>query len=209
MTQAEFASWIMVAALGAFHGLNPAMGWLFAVALGMHRKSRTTVIVSLAPILIGHALAVGLVIYAGLGLHAFVDGRLVSRVGGLVLIAWAIWHALYGHRHRVRVGMRTGLLGLGAWSFLMASVHGAGLMLLPLAFSICSGGASRVGLPGDALTGLIIIAVHSGAMLLVVAAIAIVVYEWAGLAFIRRAWINVDLLWGVALAASGAYMLLA
>jgi hypothetical protein len=207
---ASLAPWLAVAGLGAFHGLNPAMGWLFAVALGLHRRSRAVVFASLAPILLGHAAAIGIVLYAAVALGIFVDERLLTKAGGALLIAWAAWHVLYGHRHRVRVGMQTGLVGLGFWSLLMATAHGAGLMLLPVALPLCLGGpGAELTAGGSLIMGLAVIGVHTGAMLLVIAAIAIVVYEWIGLAFLRRGWINLDYLWSIALAASGAYMLVA
>jgi hypothetical protein len=211
LTTAGWTPWLAVAGLGAYHGLNPAMGWLFAVGLGLHRKSRAVVFVSLVPILVGHALSIGIVLYAAIALGLFIDERLLTKAAGLVLIGWALWHWFYGHRHRVRVGMQTGLVGLGFWSLLMATAHGAGLMLLPVALPLCLGtGAVDQLTAGASLTvALAVIAVHTGAMLLVIATIAIVVYEWVGLAFLRRGWINVDLLWTVALAASGAYMLIA
>jgi hypothetical protein len=211
VTEADnLAPWLAVAGLGAFHGLNPAMGWLFAVALGLHRRSRAVVFASLAPILLGHAAAIGIVLYAAVALGVFVDERLLTKVGGAVLIAWAAWHVLYGHRHRVRVGMQTGLVGLGFWSLLMATAHGAGLMLLPVALPLCLGGpGAELTVGGSLIMGLAVIAVHTAAMLLVIAAIAVVVYEWIGLAFLRRGWINLDYLWSIALAASGAVMLLA
>lgn len=210
MTSA-LAPWLAIAGLGAFHGLNPAMGWLFAVGLGLHRKSRAVVLLSLVPILIGHALAIGVVLYAAIALGLFIDEHLLTRAGGVLLIAWALWHWFYGHRHRVRVGMQTGLVGLGFWSLLMATAHGAGLMLLPVALPLClgNGAADQLTAGGSLAVGLGVIAVHTGAMLLVIATIAIIVYEWIGLAFLRRGWINVDLLWTVALAASGVYMLIA
>ena len=186
------------------------MGWLFAVALGLHRKSRSIVILSVAPILVGHALAIGIVLFVAVALGVFIDARNLSRAAGLLLIGWAAWHILYGHRHRVRVGMQTGLVGLGFWSLLMATAHGAGLMLLPVALPLCLGRpGSELTASGSLVTGLAVIGVHTGAMLLVIAAIAIVVYECVGLAFLRRGWINLDLLWSVALAASGVYMLIA
>ena len=124
------------------------MGWLFAVALGLHRKSRAVVMVSLAPILIGHAVSIGVVLYAAIALGFFFDERLLMKAGGLVLIGWAGRHFLYGHRHRVRVGMvQTGLVGLGFWSLLMATAHGAGLMMLPAALPLCLSGG-----PGAELT---------------------------------------------------------
>src|ERR1700750_571240 len=118
----ELAFWLALAGLGLFHGLNPAMGWLFAVALGLHRGNRRIVLLSLVPITLGHTAAVA---------------AALLRLAGLVLIGWAGWHALYGHQRRVRVGMQTGLLGLVLWSFLMASAHGAGLMLIPVLAPIC------------------------------------------------------------------------
>ena len=127
-----------------------------------------------------------------------------------MLIGWAIWHVTYGRRHRVRVGMQTGLARPRRLVALMAMAHGAGLMLLPVALPLCLGpGGDELTSGGSLATALGVIAVHTGAMLIVIAAIAIVVYEWVGLAFLRRGWINLDLLWSIALAASGAYMLVA
>jgi hypothetical protein len=210
MSQGNIAPWLAVAGLGAFHGLNPAMGWLFAVALGLHRKSRAVVIESLVPILVGHAVSIGLVLYAAIALGVFFDERVLTKAGGLLLIGWAAWHFVYGHRHRVRVGMQTGLVGLGFWSLLMATAHGAGLMLLPVALPLCLSGSPGAELTasGSLIMGLAVIGVHTGAMLVVIAIIALVVYEWVGLAFLRRGWLNVDLLWSIALVLAGAYMLL-
>src|SRR5688500_1175475 len=121
--------WIAVAGIGLFHGINPAMGWLFAVALGLHRNSQRVVLLSLLPIALGHAIAIGVVLPAVLALGLVVEGVMLARIAAVAVIGFALWHALYGHRQRVRVGMRTGALGLTLWSFLMASAHGAGLML--------------------------------------------------------------------------------
>src|SRR5215831_20710021 len=112
--------WLALAGLGLFHGLNPAMGWLFAVALGLHRASQRVVLVSLIPIAVGHAAAVAAVLLAVLALGLVIDHTMLIRLAAVVLIAWAAWHGLYGHQRRVRVGMQTGLLGLVLWSFLMA-----------------------------------------------------------------------------------------
>ena len=137
MPVSELWPWLALAGLGAFHGLNPAMGWLFAVALGLHRKSRTVVLRALLPIALGHALAILLVVLAVVVLGIVVDQRPLRIGAGAVLIGWAVYHMLYGSRHRVRFGMQVGMLGLGAWSFLMASAHGAGLMLVPALIPLC------------------------------------------------------------------------
>src|SRR4029453_15612786 len=143
----EFWPWLALAGLGLFHGLNPAMGWLFAVALGLHRGSQRIVLLSLVPITVGHAAAVAAVLLAVLALGLVLDHTILLRVAGLVLIGWALWHALYGHRRRLRVGMQTGLLGLVLWSFLMASAHGAGLMLIPALAPIGGSAPAATGRP--------------------------------------------------------------
>jgi hypothetical protein len=205
--------WLGVAGLGAFHGVNPAMGWLFAVALGLHRQSRVVVLESLIPIALGHALAITVVSLAVAGLGAAIDQRAVRVVGGAVLIGWAIYHTLYGSRHRVRFGMRLGMTGLALWSFLMAMAHGAGLMLVPFLLPPGAGGLPPAHMAGQhAESGalplaLAVIWVHSLAMLVATGIIAIVVYEWVGLAFLRRGWINLDLLWTVGLVATGLILL--
>ena len=205
----ELWPWLILAGLGAFHGLNPAMGWLFAVALGQHRHSRRVVLVALLPIAIGHALAIALVVAAVLALGVVVDLAVIRLGGGLLLIGWAIYHALYGHRHRVRFGLSTGMTGLAVWSFLMASAHGAGLMLVPVLIPLClaASPARELTASGSIPVSLAAVGVHTLAMLAVTGAIAVVVYEWLGLAFLRRGWVNVDRLWTLALIAAGAILI--
>ncbi len=205
--------WLALAGLGAFHGLNPAMGWLFAVALGLHQRRRAVVLQSLVPIALGHALAVALVALTVVALGAVVEERVIRLAAGALLIGWAIYQRLYGSRHRVRVGMRTGMAGLALWSFLMATAHGAGLMLVPVLLPI-ERGASHAGHGGGPLAeshslGLALgaVAVHTGVMLVVTGAIAVAIYEWVGLAFLRRGWINLDRLWRLALVATGLLLL--
>jgi hypothetical protein len=203
--------WLALAGLGAFHGINPAMGWLFAVALGLHRGSRAVVLTSLIPIALGHALAVTLVVLALMLLDRAIDRRAISVLSGLVLIGWAAYHQLYGSRHRVRVGMRTGMAGLALWSFLMASAHGAGLMLVPILLPPGHGGAHAGHGPaaGSLAVALAAVGVHSAAMLVVTGVIAVAVYEWLGVAFLRRGWLNLDRLWTAALVATGLILLVA
>jgi hypothetical protein len=206
-------SWLALIGLGAFHGLNPAMGWLFAVALGLHRRRRVVVLGALIPIALGHALAVGLVALAVALLGAVVDPGALRIGAGLALIGWAGYHARYGSRHRSRFGMRVGMLGLLLWSFTMAAAHGAGLMLVPFLLPVHQGGghahhgashhAAALTL-SDAITA---IAVHTASMLAVTGLIAVAVYDWVGVAFLRRGWINLDRLWTWALVATGLVLL--
>jgi hypothetical protein len=200
--------WLALVGLGAFHGINPAMGWLFAVALGLHRHSRAVVAGSLAPIAFGHVLSVAVVVAAVLLLGLVADQTLLRRAAGLLLIGWALYHALYGSRHRVRFGMTVGFAGLAAWSFLMASAHGAGLMLIPVVLPLCLAASPGGELGAGALpTALAAVAVHGLAMLAATGVIALVVYQWVGVAFLRRGWFNLDLVWSIALAATGLLLL--
>lgn len=200
------APWLAFAGLGMFHGLNPAMGWLFAVALGLHRRSRRAVLLALLPIAAGHALSIWLVGASMIAMGTVANAAAVRLAGGGILVLWAGYHWLYGHRHRVRVGMTVGVAGLALWSFLMASAHGAGLMLVPVLVPLC---ASMPAIGRDALlVSLAAAAVHTLTMLAVMGLIAIVVYEWLGLAFLRRSWINFDLLWTGALGATGLALII-
>jgi hypothetical protein len=199
---------LVLAGLGAFHGLNPAMGWLFAVALGLHRQSRKVVFVSLLPIAAGHALSIaaaaGLLVAAGM----IVPGNVVRIASGLLLLGWAAYHWRFGHRHRVRFGMQTGLLGLGIWSFLMATAHGAGLMLWPVLMPLCLPDAAGGSLGGPVAAAFTGVAIHTLSMVATTAVVAALVYEWLGVEILRRAWLNLDLIWTVALVATGALLLL-
>jgi hypothetical protein len=201
--------WLALVGLGAFHGVNPAMGWLFAVALGLHRRSRAVVLESLVPIAVGHAVAVALVAFAVVALSLTVDQRAIRYASGSALIGWAVYHRLYGSRHRVRVGMRAGMAGLALWSFLMASAHGAGLMLVPILVPLAgSGGHAGHAMPGSSLTAaLAAVAVHTLAMLAVTAVVALIVYDWVGVAFLRRGWVNLDWIWTGSLLATGVLLL--
>jgi hypothetical protein len=202
--------WVTLVGLGAFHGVNPAMGWLFAVALALHRGRRAVVFESLLPIALGHALAVAVVAVTVTTLGMTVSLDAVRVLAGVALLGWAFYHAVYGSRHRVRIGMRTGMAGLAVWSFMMASAHGAGLMLVPALLPLGGVGASHghATMGGSLLTALAAVGVHTLAMLAVTGAIAVVVHEWVGLAFLRRGWINLDRFWTAALVVTGSLLIL-
>jgi hypothetical protein len=200
--------WLMLAGLGVFHGLNPAMGWLFAVALGLHRGSRRVVWLSLIPIALGHVLSIAAVALLFVLAGTLVESSDVRIAAGIALIAWALHHWRFGSRHRVRVGLQTGLLGLGVWSFIMATAHGAGLMLWPALMPLCFP-PGRTTSGGDALLAAALgVGVHTLAIVVVTASVAVAVYEWIGLEILRHAWINLDVIWVLALIATGAWLLL-
>ncbi len=203
-----FWPWLSLAGLGAFHGVNPAMGWLFAVALGLHRQSRRTVWLSLIPIAIGHAISIATVLLVFAAFGTALDPNRFRIAAAVLILGVAGYSAVYGHRHRVRVGMQTGMAGLTLWSFLMATSHGAGLMLVPAVLSLClAGNGGELALASSLPVSLAALAVHNGVMLAVIATVAFAVYEWLGLAALRSAWINFDRIWTVALGATGIALL--
>lgn len=205
----ELWPWLLLAGLGAFHGLNPAMGWLFAVALGLHRQSPAAVVSAVPAIALGHALSIALVAGAVIVAGAFVDQAALRQAAGVALIAWAAWHQLYGHRRRVRIGMKTGLAGLALWSFLMATAHGAGLMVLPALMPLClapSPGTFDVG--GSTAATLAALGVHTAAMLAATGLVALAVYRFVGLGILRTSWVNIDAVWTVVLLLTGTMLIL-
>ena len=225
MTVSDLWPWIALAALGAYHGLNPAMGWLFAVALGLQEGSRDKVLLAIPPIALGHALSVLVVIAVVLIARVVAPLDWLRWAGGGALIAYGVYK-LWRNSHPRWVGMRVGFRDLTSWSFLMASAHGAGLMLLPLLFSLPIGEAAPRGVYaryvphseymfiGAAPSAETIIAqatavgIHTVAMFGVMTAIAVIVYERLGLRLLRRSWVNLDRIWAASLILAGAATLL-
>jgi hypothetical protein len=231
--------WISLALMGAFHGLNPAMGWLFAVAIGFQERQLRAVVKALAPITLGHALSIGLIaVPVGLLGLVFPEDLLLIVIG-LILLGFAGYKLATRFRHTRWVGMRLRPHELVWWSFLMATAHGAGLMLAPIithlrdesvprAFAqeargehIMANGqlmqspimqVQHAGHPmsagEDSISPAVAsVGVHSAAMLVVAGTIAIVVYRKLGVEVLRRAWINLDLIWFGAFLVTGGLTL--
>ncbi|WP_405084152.1 hypothetical protein [Microbispora sp. NBC_01389] len=189
--------------LGAFHGINPAMGWLFAVARGLQERSRDLLLQSLPVIALGHLASVAVVVAVVSATGSLVTGTALAIGAGVLLVGFGLWHLL-ARRHFRWVGMRLSLPQLAAWSFLMSSMHGAGLMLLPVLTRMP---ASH---HGHALSGgLFVAGVHTLAMFLTATVVAVVVYEFLGVAVLRRAWFNLDRMWAFALVGAGVLTLVA
>lgn len=214
--------------LGALHGVNPAMGWLFAVASGLQEKRGRAVWRALAPLAAGHFLAIGVVValvaLAGLA----VEPAVLRWLLGMTLVGFGCWR-LFRHRHPRYGGARMGPGQLTVWSFLMAWAHGAGLMVVPFLVpgaaaspegghanhamaGMMAGGAPEplaAGLLSGQAAGLTVTLVHTAGYLLVTGLVAVVVYEKVGLRLLRTAWINLDLLWAGALVLTGLVTLVA
>ena len=202
-----------LAALGAGHGLNPGMGWLFAVALGMQEGSGRAVWRALPPLALGHALAVGVAVAVAAALGELVPAEVLGwGVGGLLVGLGAV--RLLRHRHPRYGGMRVGFRELTVWSFLMATAHGAGLMVLPLVVGdggVGSGHSAHARLAQASLLpdpgALLVTGMHSAGYLLVTGLIAVIVYHKLGLRMLRTLWVNLDVVWGGALVLTGALTL--
>jgi hypothetical protein len=200
-------------ALGAFHGLNPAMGWLFAVARGMQERSRGVLLRSLPPIAAGHLASVAIVAAIVSATESVVAAKVVGIAGGLALVGFGLWRLL-SERHFRWAGMRLSHPQLAGWSFLMSSAHGAGLMLLPvltvttvdahMGHPMPGMSASLQGTPGAALSGLAAAGLHTLAMFTVMAFCAIIVYEFVGVTILRKAWLNMDKVWAGVMVGAGA-----
>jgi hypothetical protein len=213
--------WVTLALLGAYHGVNPGMGWLFAVARGLQDQRRDSVLRSLLPIALGHAASIALVIALVGGARAIAAPGPVRVIGAVVLILFGVFKLLRPRAHPRWVGMRVTGGELAIWSFLMATAHGAGLMLFPVVLALPAAahaehaagaphahGAAAMGLgPASFGQDAAAVLVHTLAMLLVMGVVALVVYEKVGLAILRRAWVNLDLIWAVAILAAGAFTL--
>ncbi|MFG3557265.1 hypothetical protein ACGGAQ_23050 [Micromonospora sp. NPDC047557] len=199
-----------LAALGAFHGLNPAMGWLFAVARGLQERSRAALLRALPPIAAGHLASVAIVAALVTATRSVTASTALAVVGGVLLVGFGLWRLL-SERHFRWAGMRLSAAQLAGWSFLMSSAHGAGLMLLPvLVAEPVPGGHSGhlAAAPVGALPGLAAAGVHTVAMLGTALVVAVLVYQVLGVGVLRRAWFNVDRLWAGVLVAAGLVTLI-
>lgn len=212
--------WIAIAALGGYHGLDPSMGWLFAVALGLQERRRATVLAALLPIALGHLISIATVVVLIGWARLAAASPLLRPLGAVVLILFGVFRYLRPRAHPRWVAMRVRWYELALWSFLMASAHGAGLMLFPILMDMPGGAPAHEqmmhGMHGHLMHGSMaamgrlsfaqdvgVVVLHTSAMLLVMGTIAIVVYDRVGLAFLRSAWINLDAVWAGALIAAG------
>jgi hypothetical protein len=203
-------AWTMLMTLGVFHGINPGMGWLFAVALGMQERRRGAVLRALVPLGAGHALAVAGAVGAALAIGFVIPLGWLRWPIASVLISLGVLR-FFRHRHPRWAGMRVSMGRLTMWSFLMASAHGAGLMVVPLFMGMSGTGEHAHHMPtagAGAGTAFFAIVLHSVGYLAVTAFIAVVVFERIGVGILRRAWFNLDLIWSAALIATGTLTLM-
>ena len=207
------ALWLMLL-LGAYHGINPGMGWLFAVALGMQEQRGSAVAKSLAPIALGHALAIGSVVMIAAFLGRALPLLSIRYFVATLLVGLGIF-SLVRHWHPRWVRMRVSFRDLTAWSFLTASAHGAGLMVLPVLLGSSTveaqahmAGHSHMSSTASPLAGMLATGIHTVSYLVVTGLVACAFYRKLGLALLRKTWFNFNVVWGAALVATGLFTLL-
>jgi len=203
------ALWLTVVAFGIYHGLNPAMGWPLAVANGLSERRDGAVFSTIAPLGIGHLLAMGVALLPFALLSEYLQRGQAIRVGaGMGVLLFGVYKLIV--RRHPRYLARIAPTRLAWWSFVMATAHGAGLMLVPVALGLCAAPRdAKVGITVDTLmrsdvaTAVAVTVVHTLAMLVSGIAIAWLVYRHLGVQFVRRAWFNLDLAWGASLVVAG------
>jgi hypothetical protein len=207
-----FWPWAVLVALGAYHGLNPAMGWLFAVALGMQQRDRRAVVRALPFIALGHEASLVLVVALVLGLGVIADPSALHVGAGVALVAFGVFRFIKPRAHFRWTTMRVNRRELAWWSFLMSSAHGAGLMVLPVLIGASTAGDAAasdhaletvkngtLSIPASALA----LVLHVAAMVAVMGVLALLVYDRYGVSVLRKAWINLDGVWAAAFIVAG------
>lgn len=213
-------AWILVALLGAYHGVNPAMGWLFAVGLGLQDRDRRAVLRALPPIAAGHELALAASVLLVLVIGVVADAATLRLAAALALVAFGVFRFARPRAHPRWTKMAVTRKELTWWSFLMSSAHGAGLMIAPLFVggdaaepAHAHAGAHGSGVEHAELFAMslpemaLALTLHVGAMLAVMTLVALAVYDRLGLAILRRAWLNTDQLWAGAFVVAGVITL--
>jgi hypothetical protein len=195
--------------LGAFHGLNPAMGWLFATSRGLQRRERRALVGALGPIAAGHVASMAATVLLVDELRVFVSDAELRIAAALGLVAFAVSLVARSHVHPRWVGMRLDRRELALWSFLMSSAHGAGLMLIPLVLGLGVHASGDMLMPSTLAQLGAIVLVHTAAMVAVAGTVALAVYEFLGVGVLRRGWVNFERVWPLALGVGAAVLLLA
>ena len=203
--------WVLVALLGAYHGLNPAMGWHFAVALGMQEGDRRAVLRALPPIAVGHEASIVLAAALVLGLGLLADTAALHMGAGIALFVFGIFRFIKPRAHFRWVKARVSRGELAWWSFLMSTAHGSGLMVAPVLIGAGAGTAeaqdhaiAAAQEQGLSLLGSgVAVVLHVGAMLAVMGLLAVLVYDRWGLSVLRKGWVNLDAVWAGAFVLAG------
>jgi hypothetical protein len=207
--------WLAVIVLGLYHGLNPSMGCPLAVANGLAARRGTAVFATAWPLGVGHFLAMAIVLVPFVLLAWYVEWSRAIRVGaGVAIVLFGIWRLL--DRRHPRFLARVRPTQLAWWSLLVATAHGAGLMLVPIALGLCSarsGDASAHAMLARSMqaglvTALGVAVVHTVTMIAAGVGLAWAVYRHLGLRFLTVGWLDLEAVWGASLVVTGTLSVL-
>lgn len=210
------ALWWAVIFSGIYHGVNPGMGWPLAVSAALFERKKSAMARALAMLAAGHFLAMIVILLPFSMMFFLVEREREIRIGaGALVIAMGVY-LLINQRHP-RILSRVHPAKLGLWSFLAATAHGAGLMLVPIYLGICGllqpgesvsetgHAAAQALMSNNIVTAFAVAATHTFAMTFAGAVIALFVYLWFGLTFISKSWFNLDIVWALSLVVVGAF----
>jgi hypothetical protein len=197
--------WLAVIASGLYHGVNPGMGWPLVVSAGLMGRSRKDLAAALPPLAAGHILATLVILLPFALASALLQWQHEVRiVASVMVIAFGIFRLISRRHPRALVRIKPTQLAL--WSFAIATAHGAGLMLLPIYFGICSidrpnaaHQAASILMTQNLSMALLVSVAHALAMVAAGGLIALLVYAWLGLKFLSLVWFNLDLTWAISL----------
>ncbi len=199
------ALWWAVALSGIYHGLNPGMGWPLAVSAALMERRSSALVSALGMLALGHFLAMAVILLPFSMVSALVEWETPIRlVASGVAIAFG-GYLLISRSHHPKYLVRVAPHRLVWWSFLAATAHGAGLMLLPIFLSMdhpdMAGEHAALGqlVTDHTAPALLVAAAHTLAMVSAGSVLAVLVYRWFGLRAVSRTWFNLDTVWALSL----------
>ncbi|TCS67139.1 hypothetical protein EDD52_101230 [Primorskyibacter sedentarius] len=208
------ALWWAVVGVGIYHGINPGMGWPLAVSSALMEGRAAALPKALLALAVGHFLSMTLILLPFSMMAALVSFEREIRIAAALIVIGMGLYLLINRRHP-RFLSRVPPSRLALWSFLAALAHGAGLMLVPMYLGLCQTDALDAGhqaattlMASNLGTALMVAAVHTAAMILSGAILAVGVYLWLGLRFLSKSWFNLEILWAVSLVLVGVIGLL-
>lgn len=205
------ALWWAVILSGFYHGINPGMGWPLAVSAALMERKVSALPGALGALAIGHFLAMTAILLPFSLMIQLVFWEQEIRIAAGIIVALMGLYLLINPRHPKMLA-RIHPTRLGLWSFVAATAHGAGLMLVPIFLGICEIGQDDVGhqaagtlMRGNIQTALMVAGVHTLAMVIAGGLMAVAVYLWLGLKFLSRSWFNLDRVWAISLICVGTF----
>lgn len=201
--------WLAVVASGIYHGVNPGMGWPLAVSAALMGGGRRALFEALGALSVGHFVAmIGILLPFAAMTVLVAWERQIRIAAALVVIGFGLW--LLVNRRHPRFLSRIPPTRLALWSFLVATAHGAGLMLVPIYLGLCSQADLDAGhraasalMAESAGISVAVAAAHTTTMIISGGAIAFAVHAWLGLRFLSKSWFDLDRVWALSLVLVG------